>query len=565
MSSTAAAESFGVRLKRKVRSAETKLFEWRPCSCTIVAREGKLLLQLQTPPRDEDSQEEYDSETETVTIDLASQLLNVVPKKNKARCDLEYYAPVATMSGEVVKEELMAPSAAHCQQWMAQVRRVQQQAHQQRRPASSTSTRSGASPVAPLPSPLTSHAELTGSRASTTNDATIASSVQLTAVREPSPLRGKLSREMSGSELAQPEAAPSSSVRQSPPSQRSGSSSLSSSAISSTRPENLAVVATAVSCRFRERCDGDRTGISYSELDHTVDSSSCSPTPVFEPAARSDTRASIISSISSVSTTVSPTSNWRRGSAARISSPQYSSSSENDMPHSPHRRSRRSRPSPLNVREFQAGENNDFGSDDENEPTRYRRRSLQRSSGVSEVRHTTTSRGVSGVKLASSSLSSRVSPSYRVSARTQQSPGWYNDLPHNSTAYDAEDESSQAELHILHRVEAALRALELENAQAKARERKLVQEIQTLRDAARVTAAERKHIEQEYRHARKEIDSWRRAAQSAEAAATQLQEQLGIAREENQLFAGEKLRLKRQNNELLTQVHRLDSLVYGRF
>ncbi|OWZ20296.1 hypothetical protein PHMEG_0005312 [Phytophthora megakarya] len=288
MSSSAAAESSRVRLKRKVRNAETNLFEWRPCICTIVARSGKLLLQLQTPPGDDDSQDENDGEAEIVTIDLATQLHNVVSKKNKTRCDLEYYTPEDSMSRDILKEELMAPSAAHCQQWIAQIRRVQQQAHEQRRPTSSSSTRSSAPPVAPLPSPL--------------------------------------------------------------PSQ-----------------------------------------------------------------------------------------------------------------------------------------------------------------------------------------------------------------------YDGEGESSQAELHILQRVEAALRALELENAQAKAHERELVQEIQTLRDAARVTAAERKHIEHEYRHARREVDSWRRAAQSAEAAAAQLQEQLGIAREESQLLAGEKLRLKRQNNELLTQVHRLDSLVYGRF
>ncbi|RLN26418.1 hypothetical protein BBJ28_00010596 [Nothophytophthora sp. Chile5] len=125
--------------------------------------------------------------------------------------------------------------------------------------------------------------------------------------------------------------------------------------------------------------------------------------------------------------------------------------------------------------------------------------------------------------------------------------------------------SSRTELHILQRVEAALRELELENAQAKARERELNQEVQSLRDAARVASAERKHAEQECRHARREVDAWRRATQSAEAAAAQLQEQLGIAREESQLLAGEKLRLKRQNSELLTQVHRLDSLVYGRF
>ncbi|KAE9324166.1 hypothetical protein PR003_g16805 [Phytophthora rubi] len=556
MSNAATAESFGVRLKRKVLSAETKLFEWRPCSCTIVARDGKLLLQLQTPPQDEDSHSEQDNETETVTIDLATQLLNVVPKKNKARCDLEYYAPVATMSGQVLKEELMAPSATHCQQWIAQVRRVQQQAHQQRRPTSSASTRSGASPVAPLPS---SRSELNGSRNSRASNAVVASSVESTTTREPSPARRQVSCEMSRSDLGPPST---------PPRQIAGSSSLSSSAISFTLPDTLAAVATAASCRVRERCDTGQLIVNNSELDHTVDSSSCSPAPALEPEPRSDAPPSLISSISSVSTTVPPTTQWRRGSAAHISSPRYSSSSsESELPRSPHRHSRRGRPSSHIVKEFNVRENNDQGSDDELDPIQYRRRSFRGSSAVSDERHTSTSRGVSGGKLASS-LSSRGSPPYRISARTRQSPGWFSDLPRegaNPTDYDGDGESSQAELHILQRVEAALRALELENAQAKTRERELVQEIQTLRDGARVAAAERKHIENEYRHSRREVDSWRRAAQSAEAAAAQLQEQLGIAREENQLLAGEKMRLKRQNSELLNQVHRLDSLVYGRF
>ncbi|KAK1942960.1 hypothetical protein P3T76_005597 [Phytophthora citrophthora] len=487
MSSTA--ESFGVRLKRKVLSTETKLFEWRPCSCTVVDRDGKLLLELQTP-RDEDNTDE--SNVESITIDLATQLLNVVPKKNKARCDLEFYAPVSTMSRDVLKEELMAPSAAHCQQWITQVRRVQQQALQQRRPTSSTSTRSGAFPVVPLPSPL-SYAEISGSRV------TVAPS---SVTREASPLRRQVSRQMSESELAQPEFV-SSPERQSP-----------------LRSESLSKFP---SCQVR----GEQLAVNNT-LDHTVDSSSGSPAPAFEP----DTRASI----SSISSVLSAVPSWRRN---QVSSPQYSSSSDSDVPHSPHR-SRRGRST--HAREFEV---KDLASEDEHEPARYRRRF-----GASEVRHTRSQ----GVKLASSSLSSRSSIPYRVSSRTHQ----------NSTAYE-EGESSQAELHILQRVEAALRALELENAQAKARERELVQELQTLRDAARVTAAERKHIEHEFRHARREVDSWRRAAQGAEAAAAQLQEQLGIAREENQLLAGEKLRLKRQNNELLTQVHRLDSLVYGRF
>lgn len=294
-------ESFGVRLKRKVLSTETKLFEWRPCSCTVVARDGELLLELQTP-RDEDSQDDNDNKMETITIDLATQLLNVVPKKNKARCDIEFYGPGSTLSKDVLKEELMAPSAAHCQQWITQVRRVQQQALQQRRPTSSTSTRSGSSPVVPLPSPLTSYPEISGSRI------TVAASA---VTREASPLRRQVSREMSESELTHPEFV-SSPERQNP-----------------LRPESLSKVP---SCHIR----GEQQAVNNT-LDHTVDSSSCSP--ALEPA-RSDTRASLISSISSVSSAVP---SWRRG---QVSSPQYSTSSDSDVPHSPHR-SRRSRPTPL--------------------------------------------------------------------------------------------------------------------------------------------------------------------------------------------------------------------------
>ncbi|GMF36013.1 unnamed protein product [Phytophthora fragariaefolia] len=526
-------------------------------NCTIVARDGKLLLQLQTPPQDEDSHGDQDDEMETVTIDLATQLLNVVPKKNKARCDLEYYAPVATMSGKVLREELMAPSVTHCQQWIAQVRHVQQQAHQQRRPTSGASTRSGASPVAPLPSPLPSHTELNGSRNSRISNDAIAASILSTTTREPSPPRRQVSCEMSRADLGPPEI-PASSKRQSMSTQRPASSSLSSSAISFTVPDSLVAVATAASCRIRDSKQ------SNSELDHTVDSSNCTPALLPGPMPRSDARPSFISSMSSVSATVPSTTQRRTGSTPHSSSPRYSSSSsESDMPHSPHRRSSRSRPSPHDATDFLVSENNDQGSDDELGPTRFHRRSFRRNSEISDDRHTSTSRGVSGVKLTSSL--SRGSPPYRLSARTRQSPGWFTELPREPVAYEADGETSQAELHILQRVESALRALELENAQAKARERELAQEIQTLRDGARVAAAERKHIEQEYRHSRREVDSWRRAAQSAEAAAAQLQEQLGIAREENQLLAGEKMRLKRQNSELLNQVHRLDSLVYGRF
>lgn len=115
------------------------------------------------------------------------------------------------------------------------------------------------------------------------------------------------------------------------------------------------------------------------------------------------------------------------------------------------------------------------------------------------------------------------------------------------------------------RVEAALRQLEKENALAKEREQALTHEVQTLRDTLRVQSAETKHVEAQFHELVRETGEWKHAAQRAERNAIQLEDELEIAREEAQLLHSEKQRLKHQNKELLTQVHRLDSLVYGRF
>lgn len=130
---------------------------------------------------------------------------------------------------------------------------------------------------------------------------------------------------------------------------------------------------------------------------------------------------------------------------------------------------------------------------------------------------------------------------------------------------EEDGESNRAELHILMRVEAALRQLEKENALAKEREHVLTQEVQSLRDALRVKSAEKKHVETQFHQLAREKDEWKQVAQRAESAMVHMEDELLIAREESQLLQSEKLRLKHQNKELLTHVHRLDSLVYGRF
>lgn len=130
---------------------------------------------------------------------------------------------------------------------------------------------------------------------------------------------------------------------------------------------------------------------------------------------------------------------------------------------------------------------------------------------------------------------------------------------------NAGDSSNRAELHILMRVEAALRQLEKENALAKEREALLAQEVQSLRDALRVKSAEKKHVETQFQQLLREKDEWKQVAQRTECAVVQIEDELLIAREEAQLLQSERVRLKHQNKELLTHVHRLDSLVYGRF
>lgn len=155
------AEALGVvaTLKRKVRSLETNLLEWRRCSCTLT-RDCQLILELSDDDVDDvalddllqpqdhgatadsthwDGDRHADSADGSrrgkcrVQIDLTSQLKKLEQKrKNKTRCEIEYcWRPPRRdgAAGPVVRtEELMASSAKHCQQFIDQVREAQRQA-----------------------------------------------------------------------------------------------------------------------------------------------------------------------------------------------------------------------------------------------------------------------------------------------------------------------------------------------------------------------------------------------------------------------------------------------------
>ncbi|KAL7689831.1 hypothetical protein Plhal304r1_c014g0052381 [Plasmopara halstedii] len=466
------AECVEVRLKRKVRNAETKLFEWRPCTCTLVVRDGRHLLLLQTRGEKQDGNDEV----EIVTIDVATELIEIVAEKNKTRCNLVHYVSIAIMKRDVVKQQLMASSATQCQYWIAQVRRLQQK-YQQHEP-DTIATRLEDVHIAPLSSFHSNLSELPKSRTR----------------------RLELKKDVCS--LSQDD--------------RSSSSSTSCHS-------------PAVTSRC---CDETQPTATISDLDYTIDSSSCSPADDYEGI---DPPVSPLSSISSKSTTI-PLTAWKRSGYSQLNSPYYSSSSDSNISH----RSIRCR---ILSHSIKLDDMKPETSQDDEESANTNELNERSKTSSSEAEVTTSSQERS------------------VYRRMQQ----HDNVVNRSSRVHEEDESSQAELHILQRVEAALRKLELENAQAKTRERELLQEIQTLRDAAQVAAAEHQHTIHEYRTTRRELDAWRRAAQAAEAAATQLEQQLSIAYEEKQLVASEKLRLKHQNNELRTQVHRLDSLVYGRF
>lgn len=115
-------------LKLKVRNRESGLLEWRPCVCTIAQDQLVLEPSLGSDSDDEGNGAGVGRTTPIIRVDLASQLQHIeLKRKNKARCEFIY----TTSDGGRASEELMAPSAKICQQWVDQVRDAQQCAQRQ--------------------------------------------------------------------------------------------------------------------------------------------------------------------------------------------------------------------------------------------------------------------------------------------------------------------------------------------------------------------------------------------------------------------------------------------------
>lgn len=151
-----------VMLKLKVSNRESGLLEWRPCEC-FITDDFRLVLKpsLPTDSDDEGDHGHSDCSASTViAIDLATQLHHIEQKKkNKARCELVYASETSGRSSE----ELMAPSAKTCQQWVDRVREAQQSARRQvsiRQGATVASAR--AASVSPLPRDIGSFTDGSG-------------------------------------------------------------------------------------------------------------------------------------------------------------------------------------------------------------------------------------------------------------------------------------------------------------------------------------------------------------------------------------------------------------------
>jgi hypothetical protein len=153
-----------VMLKLKVSNRESGLLEWRPCEC-IISDDFRVILKPSLPANSDDEGEHGQDEcsaSTVIAIDLATQLHHIEQKKkNKARCELVYASETNGRSSE----ELMAPSAKICQQWVDRVREAQQSARRQvsiRQGATVANAR--AASVSPLPRDIGSFADGSGGR-----------------------------------------------------------------------------------------------------------------------------------------------------------------------------------------------------------------------------------------------------------------------------------------------------------------------------------------------------------------------------------------------------------------
>lgn len=540
-----------VSLRRKVCNPDTNLLEWRRCACRIT-HDGRLVLEEPPEEQDEDQVTESEADRVLLEIDLGWQLVEMQQsRKNKTRVALEFYADRDSI--ETLHEELMAPSAKHCQQWINSVCAGQAQAQRLH------SMRAGSIAA------VAANASAIGSESSPANGPSLGSSF----LAESSPSRLGAAPEMTRT---------SQSSRVSPLKRL----------IESGRESSTDASALLSSSVFDEST-GDKSWHQHQQIraPNEVESLNAISSEPPEPTARR------VTATPASSCTISSSNSDR----SRLSSPSSVSTSAptrelRSVPVPAHVFSRQL--AALRAQRRSAMSNDDDDDDDDSSlggldesPRRQPRRSAcavgRRSSALNCSSYAPRTRSNQDRELLGQSTRHRRGNNSHSHSASFSSTSMAATLSRvrlrDRTAFaDDEDEDeelllsnqlsttgSHAELHILRRVEGALRQLEKENVMARDREMALSQEVQALRDTLRLRSAEKKHLEKEFQQLLREKEQWQNAAHRAESGMAQMEQELQIAREEAQLLSSEKLRLKHQNKELLTHVHRLDSLVYGRF
>ncbi|TMW61533.1 hypothetical protein Poli38472_012724 [Pythium oligandrum] len=538
-----------VHLKRKVENSETSLLEWRRCVCSVTG-DGRLVLALvcddaASSAEDDEAHEPAQADTkmdeeQRVELDLAWQLESIEQKRKcKTRCELTYVVIVEGNARARHTEELMAPSPRHCLQWIQLVQEAEQAAKRRQsmrigaNMAKSAALQRLPSPTRPVettPVPM----DLTASSASSAGSSELI-----------------LSSLSSGSEARE--------VPKTPPPRASQHSTV-----------GIVLQRTSQVTPSRRRSSGQGVVVttkskpraSVTSVVHPIHKEQPLPREVFvKQLAGPETHDDEYDRMSEELNILQDDGEeedeedelvlhrLHPRSTATLDRRRSSLSSSTTLPSRP-----RVLFSPASSTVYSTAGIKPHPMPIRRSPSTVRR--IPRPRSAATASGSTVSARIQRLRRRESNAYDEdddkgLSEMYGVSAL----------LPH-LTAVSGD---SREELDILRRVETALRQLERENAQAKEREVQLAHEVQTLQDALRIRTAEKKQLEQQVHILAREREQWKHAAQHAEHALSQLQDELVISQEESQLLQSEKHRLKHQNKELASQMHRLDSLVYGRF
>jgi hypothetical protein len=571
-----------VQLKRRVRNDRTELFEWRKCQCRVTG-DGQLILETvdeddhekDADPRPTEEEHAADTPDSTrVVIDLAWQLHAIEQKRKcKTRCELQF-----VVQKEMKSEELMAPSPRHCQQWIELVREAEKHAKRRESIRQGTAT---ATAVAAMNSTLA-----ISSSSSVTSPSLMASAAPFDTSLS------SVSAESMASSIGPPIVALKVSTRKETPPKRCGqpTSDLPSQRnrydesepgedqelLSPVGLRSTAPLPRASSIQQKQRPSSVRRLLSrdlhgVTEAKYDVDDSI-----IDQPQRRTDAHQY----------------NGQPDDDENEEEEEDDGQEDEDEDELQYVVNRRTPPPPA-VPRLTTKRPSLLHSAISAAPRRKKPPVLSPSSLLSSshgaTRHTRRVFSPPSSALSSSAYSPARRPSpatllrrrplsatrthsaaavaasiQRLRRREGLLRGDHDDCDEVHEPLDHQGDTRE-ELDILMRVESALRHLERENAAAKDREASLAHQVSSLQDALRVRSAEKKHLEGCVAQLARDKDAWKLAAQRAERALAQLQDELAIAQEETQLQHSERHRLTHHNKELLSQVHRLDSIVYGRF